>query len=289
MDSSAPPTVPSGPPATASPGTASKKEDESPFLELTTAKEEETAQPKPSGAKDLNGDVVDKEHQLPPTPSPRLKRHKDFMFCMPPDIPTYRKYSVFLAGSIEMGDAIQWQKRMEEYLEDLPITVCNPRRGAWDPQVNPSEKDEAFRRQVTWELSALENVSVICFFFDTETKSPVTMLELGLWARSGKVVVCCGDGFWKSGNVHITCARYGIPYVKDFTDLVPLIKKRLSEKGMKLNDSNDLINERGNVIENKGPVIKSFDDIKTGIQDRKSTEEGKPVVPHLSKTQSPTL
>lgn len=39
----------------------------------------------------------------------------------------------------------------------------------------------------------LEQVDVICFFFDVMIKSPVSLLELGLWAGSGKVVVCYGE------------------------------------------------------------------------------------------------
>jgi hypothetical protein len=235
--------------------------------------------PRQTGAIDINQDIEDEYNQLPPKPSPPLKKHKDFIHCTPPEMPEYRKYSVFLAGSIEMGKAIQWQQRMVDYLEDYPITVCNPRRGNWDPKVNPSEKDKAFQLQVKWELSALENVSVICFFFDRATKSPVTMLELGLWAKSGKVVVCCADEFHKAGNVHITCRRYGIPFVKDFKDLVPLVKSMLSEKGLKLNDNNDVIDERGNIVENKGPVVKSFEDIRTGAEE-------KPAVPRQNDKNS---
>jgi hypothetical protein len=284
MTSSPPPTEPSGSNlAPAHPGTANNNAEDSQFLGLT-AKEDETPQPKQTGAIDINQGAEDTLEQLPPKPSPPLKRHRDFIHCTPPEIPVYRKYSVFLAGSIEMGKAIPWQQRMADYLEDQPITVCNPRRGNWDPNITPREKDEGFRLQVRWELSALENVSVICFFFDKATKSPVTMLELGLWAKSEKVVVCCDDDFHKAGNVHITCERYGIPYVKKFTDLVPLVKKMLGEKGMRLNQDNDVVDEQGNVVENNGPMVKNFDAIKTGIKDRNDAgEQEKPAEPHQSR------
>lgn len=140
-----------------------------------------------------------------------------------------------------MGAAVQWQKHMATFLSPLPITVNNPRRGHWDPAATQEAKNEAFRHQVEWELSALEKADVICFFFDVNTKSPVTMLELGLWAHSGKVIVCCNKEFWRAGNIHIVCERYKIPFVESFEALVPAVKSMLEEKGMKLDAKGNLL------------------------------------------------
>ena len=57
-------------------------------------------------------------------------------------------------------------------------------------------------------------------YFDPETKSPITLLELGLYARSGKLVVCCPHGFWRRGNVDIVCDRYGVDQVKLLDTLI---------------------------------------------------------------------
>ncbi|KAF2854677.1 hypothetical protein T440DRAFT_464819 [Plenodomus tracheiphilus IPT5] len=211
---------------------------------------------KPSGAVDIDQKVEDIYHQLPALPSPLPKPHRDFVHCKPPGAPTYRKFSVFTAGSIEMGKAVQWQSQMATMLSPLPITVNNPRRGNWDPTVTPEAKDAAFRQQVEWELSALEQADVICFFFDVNTMSPVTLLELGIWAASDKVVVCCDPRYWRSGNVHIVCDRYGIPVVDTFAELVPAIEKMLVEKGMQLDQNGDLVGENKH-IEKPRPKKKS--------------------------------
>jgi hypothetical protein len=192
-------------------------------------------------AVDISLDVDDVFAQLPPLPSPLPKPHAQFMHCMPPEQPTYRDFSVFLAGSIEMGAAVQWQKHTALLLSPLPITVNNPRRGEWDPTAAQEAKNVAFRAQVEWELSALEKADVICFFFDVNTKSPVTLLELGLRAHSGNVVVCCDRRFWRAGNVHIVCERYNIPHVESFAELVPEVTRMLGEKGMQLDDKGDLV------------------------------------------------
>lgn len=236
------------PPQEPAPTTTTITSTSTPTTPLPSAETSKTeimdpAQAPAPGNVDIDQDVLDDKHQLPPMPSPLPTPHKDFLHCMPPDAPMYRKYSVFTAGSIEMGAAVQWQKQMAAQLSHLPITICNPRRGHWNPNITPLARDAEFRAQVEWELSALEQVDVICFFFDVKTKSPVSLLELGLWAASDKVVVCCGDDFWKGGNVEITCKRYGIPFVKSFAELVPAVEKMLVEKGMRVDAHGDLVGE----------------------------------------------
>ncbi|KAF2844285.1 hypothetical protein T440DRAFT_503088 [Plenodomus tracheiphilus IPT5] len=186
-----------------------------------------TAQ-KSAAAHDFNQEVVDDFSQLPAYPSPPLEPHPEFKHCMPPEPPTHTKYSVFTAGSIEMGKAVQWQKLLAHMLSPLPIVVNDPRRGHWDPEVAKKAGDKDFRVQVEWELDAMEQADVICFFFDVDTMSPVTLLELGLWAASGK----------RSGNVELVCKRYDIPYCKKFAEMVPAIQIMLEEKGMVLVDGN---------------------------------------------------
>ncbi|KAF2015734.1 hypothetical protein BU24DRAFT_422046 [Aaosphaeria arxii CBS 175.79] len=192
----------------------------------------------------LDEPVPDTFNQLLPLPEGWKKdnKHPKFQHCQPPKPPVYPKgmQSVFLAGSIEMGKAIQWQERLVEHLQHLPLTVCNPRRGSWTIDGTPAEMKKAFDEQVKWELEALENCDVICFFFDHATISPVTLVELGLWAKSGKVVVCCSKKYWRASNVHFVCDRYKVPITDTFENLLPLVKHKLQEKGMKFPDSEDV-------------------------------------------------
>lgn len=189
----------------------------------------------------LDGDVEDKYNQLIPAPNPPLKENKDFLHCLPPTKPKYGNFSLFTAGSIEMGAAVQWQQRLVSHLCDLPITITNPRRGKWDPNVNAKREDAQFFNQVEWELDALTNADVICYFFDCATVSPVTLMELGLWAHSGKIIVCCDQRYWRQGNVEIVCERYGIPYVSSFKELVPALKEFMEMKGLKVNEQGEYI------------------------------------------------
>jgi len=120
--------------------------------------------------------------------------------------------SVFLAGSIEQDVAEKWQDRVIEALSNLNITILNPRRKEWDASWVQSINNPQFHEQVSWELSALEKADIVIVYFDKNTKSPITLMELGLYANSNKnVLVCCPKGFWRKGNVDIVCERYNVP------------------------------------------------------------------------------
>jgi hypothetical protein len=135
--------------------------------------------------------------------------------------------AVFLAGSIEMGLAEPWQAAVESALAGLDAVILNPRRDEWDASWEQSIGNAKFREQVEWELEAQERATLIAMYFAPATRAPVTLLELGLAARSGKLVVCSPDGFWRKGNVEVVCARYGIPLVADLPALVALVRRRL--------------------------------------------------------------
>ena len=136
--------------------------------------------------------------------------------------------SVFLAGSIEMGRATDWQAELTAALSDLDLVVLNPRRDAWDASWKQSIDNPAFRAQVDWELDAQERATLILFYFAPSTQAPITLLELGLAATSGKVIVCCPEGYWRRGNVEVVCARHGLPMAADLGALAAAARQRLA-------------------------------------------------------------
>jgi hypothetical protein len=132
--------------------------------------------------------------------------------------------SLFLAGSIEMGAASPWQDAVIAALADRDVTILNPRRPDWDASWRQSIDDPQFRAQVEWELDGLERADRIAMYFDPATRAPITLCELGLHARGGRVVVACPDGFWRKGNVEVVCVRYGVPMVADLDALIAALR-----------------------------------------------------------------
>jgi hypothetical protein len=143
-----------------------------------------------------------------------------------PWTPRQNVSTVFLAGSIEMGAAPDWQTELTRAL-GVDATFLDPRRAEWDSSWRQSIDEPQFRGQVEWELDGLERADVIAMWFVPETKSPITLLELGLFARSGKIVVGCPDGFWRRGNVEVVCARFGAPLVAEWDAFVAAVRARL--------------------------------------------------------------
>jgi len=120
--------------------------------------------------------------------------------------------TIFLAGSIEMGVAEKWQDRAAMLLSQIHYTILNPRRSDWDSSWKQEIQNEQFYEQVTWELQGLEDAEWVLMYFDPNTKSPITLLELGLIAglHPQKLIVICPEGFYRKGNVDIVCDRYRI-------------------------------------------------------------------------------
>lgn len=127
-----------------------------------------------------------------------------------------------------MDLAERWQDRLKQDLANLDIALLNPRRDDWDSTITQRMSDSKFAEQVNWELDALEASDLILFYFDPNTKSPITLMELGLYANSGNVIVCCPDGFWRKGNVEIVCKRSGVLLTHTYEHFVAATKLAIS-------------------------------------------------------------
>ena len=136
-----------------------------------------------------------------------------------------RQPLIFLAGSIEMGTAGKWQDIVSSAIED--VNFLNPRRDDWDSTWTQDLNNPQFYEQVTWELDMLDKADIIVMYFDPKTKSPISLLELGLYAKSGKLIVCCPDGFWRKGNVDIVCQRLNIPVFTSLNTLIVALKNKI--------------------------------------------------------------
>lgn len=132
--------------------------------------------------------------------------------------------SIFLAGSIEMGKAENWQDEAINFLTSKKnsslINIFNPRKDVWNTETPLEFENPEFFQQVSWELNALEQSDLIIMNFIPETISPISLLELGRFGTSGKIRVACPKNYWRSGNVEIFCNRYNIPLYSNLHDLL---------------------------------------------------------------------
>ena len=134
---------------------------------------------------------------------------------------------VFLSGSIEMGKAELWQDRVVTLLEKYRVTILNPRRDDWDSSWTQSINNPQFKEQVEWELQCITLSDYVLMYFDPATKSPISLLELGILTTMHKAIVCCPEGFWRKGNVDIVCERWALPNYNDLNLAVSHLKSLL--------------------------------------------------------------
>jgi hypothetical protein len=135
--------------------------------------------------------------------------------------------TIFLAGSIEMGVAEQWQERAVRLLKDSSWTILNPRRDDWDNSWQQNMQDERFVEQVEWELQGIEGSEKVIVYFDPTTKAPITLLELGLISQMKEpheIFVVCPEGFYRKGNVDVVCNRYKIKQYETLEEVCKSIR-----------------------------------------------------------------
>lgn len=137
---------------------------------------------------------------------------------------------IFLAGSIDMGKAENWQEHLERELASHNVVIYNPRRDDWDSSWVQSIHNAQFNEQVTWELDHIEDADLVLFYFDPNGKAPITLMELGYAAgRDQYALVCCPEGYWRKGNVEMICDRADIKLVHDIETFINRAKKMIIE------------------------------------------------------------
>lgn len=108
---------------------------------------------------------------------------------------------VFLAGGI--SNCADWQEAVAHRLvDDLDITVINPRRYNW----NMDSQSEASIAQIEWEHGMIRDSDYLLFWFCEETLCPITLLELGI-ALSRREIMRGPDHIPLMVGIHPNYAR----------------------------------------------------------------------------------
>jgi len=119
---------------------------------------------------------------------------------------------LFLGGTIDMGKSPDWQAKLERTLKDKRGVILNPRRPQWDDSwKNDGRKiHRQLRQQINWELGQMERADKIAVWFAPKSKSPITLLEIGLHMRNGKLLIGCPPEYSRAANVYVTAQKYGV-------------------------------------------------------------------------------
>jgi hypothetical protein len=132
-------------------------------------------------------------------------------------------FRVFLAGAIDMGQAVDWQAQVIAALDGVPgLVLINPRRDRFTPDMETE--------QIEWELDALEEADLILMWFPAQARAPVSFLETGLYLASGKLLVGAERGFYRRRNLELTGRRCGVTLHERLSDLVDECRERANQR-----------------------------------------------------------
>ena len=125
------------------------------------------------------------------------------------------KILIFLAGGItncsNWQDSLIWHIKNYNHSIDPDsdesigdILIYNPRRDDW----NSAWSHQQIREQIEWEQEKLEEADLIIMNILDDSKSPISLLELGLYGPSGKLICFCTGLFYRYDNVYMTCKKF---------------------------------------------------------------------------------
>lgn len=133
-------------------------------------------------------------------------------------IPINKK--IFLAGGIDGDNSPNWQQEMIFYLNDryqFPnLTIFNSRTGM--VPLTDEKKIEYAR----WNHYKMDEADEIIIYLKSNYICPFSLLQLGLYATSGKLRVFCDKDFYKHDDVQFACEQYKIPFKDDLSTIEPV-------------------------------------------------------------------
>ncbi|KAK4221502.1 hypothetical protein QBC38DRAFT_491908 [Podospora fimiseda] len=140
--------------------------------------------------------------------------------------------SIFLAGTTTPTNGPDWRETLTKAISDLPValTVFDPTRSDWDSSWKEDILFPKFKEQVDWELDMQEKADLVVIYFGPNTKAPISLLELGLVARSGKAIIGCHGQYEKRGNVQVVAQRFGLELLEiedDYDILATAVRRRV--------------------------------------------------------------
>lgn len=139
---------------------------------------------------------------------------------------------IFLAGSIDSGDAEDWQKKVCDKIlkardTKVPFAVYNPRRSDWPEDSGHKE----IYRQIEWEMNHMDEADIIIMNILGDSKSPISLMEIGIHCHDNKLMVYCPKDFYRFDNVNAVCKRFDIPLFTDvkIEDTIEELLKKYSK------------------------------------------------------------
>ena len=71
--------------------------------------------------------------------------------------------------------------------------------------------DKAMREHIKWEFLGLKQADYIILNFLSDALSPISLVELGMYVMTNKLIVVCPKDFYKWRYIDTLCKEYNTP------------------------------------------------------------------------------
>ena len=135
-------------------------------------------------------------------------------------LPNKERAYLFLAGSMNNNSTNNWRNKI--------IKILGNSFNYLDPTNSNHDKldKQQMKTHVEWELNAMEMADIILLNFLPKALSPISLVELGMYVASKKLIVVCPKEFYKSSYVNTLCEKYNTPIFLKMDDAINLIKNK---------------------------------------------------------------
>lgn len=124
------------------------------------------------------------------------------------------KECIFLAGSMAAKSEINWRQTVVDELQESYHFL--------DP-TNPNHdtlEDLEMRKHIKWELDELKKADYIIMNFLPDSLSPISMVELGMYIATNKLIVVCPKEFYKWRYIDTLCKEYNTPIFNQLEEVL---------------------------------------------------------------------
>lgn len=124
------------------------------------------------------------------------------------------KKRIFLAGSMDVNVTNTWRNSI---VNELYNTY-----DFFDPTIDNHDNltDTQMRNHILWELKALELSDIVLLNLLPESKSPISLIELGMYVKTNKLIVVCPEEFYTSRYLEELCSYYKVDLYKSLLDFL---------------------------------------------------------------------
>lgn len=139
------------------------------------------------------------------------------------------RLSIFLGGTASDTGEPDWRDTLNKGLADQAVAIFDPKRDDWDSTWREDFSDTRWADQIQWELDMQDTADIIVVLFHGVTAAPISLAEMGMAARTGKLIACALDGYCKKGYVEAVCRKFKAPFVRSEDELRRVVMERLGE------------------------------------------------------------